>query len=122
MLLGLPRTAGTRVAGGVVARRTAISFSGCVAWIVAGDFVPSAKVTSMDVAFATTCKQVRMSPLASTTTPLPKEPSAVEVPAGGGELLGVALPPGAAELPGSGDSPGVAEPPGTWATTSTREA
>src|SRR5450759_1153393 len=112
MLLGLPRTAGTRVAGGWVARSTAMSFWGCVAWIVAGDFVPSAKVTSMDVAFATTCRAVRMSPLASTTTPLPIEPSAVEVPAGGGVLLGVVLAPGAAELPGAVEPPGAAEPPG----------
>src|ERR1035437_4682152 len=121
MLRGLPRTAGTIVAGGWVARRTAMSFAGCVAWIVAGDFVPSAKVTSMDVAFATTCRQVRMSPLASTTTPLPMEPSAVEVPAGGGVLVGVALLPGAVELPGAAVPPCAVEPAGTWATTRTSE-
>ena|SRR5664279_2639277 len=89
-----------------------MSFSGCVAWIVAGDFVPSAKVTSMAVALATTCRQVRMSPARSTTTPLPIEPSAVETPAGRGVLVGVLLPPGAAELPGTAELPGAVEPPG----------
>src|ERR1035437_1095430 len=79
-LRGLPRTAGWRLAGGWLARRTAMSFWGCVVWTWAGECVPSANVTSIDTAFATTCKAVRMSPLESTTTPLPRVPLAVEAP------------------------------------------
>src|SRR5450759_1402391 len=87
-LLGLPRTAGCSFAGGLLARRTAISFRGCVAWIWAVERVPSANVTSIDAAPATTCRAVRMSPLLSTTTPLPREPSAVTAPDAEGLLLG----------------------------------
>ncbi len=68
---GLPSVAGTRTAGSSSARRTAMSSSGRRTWIRAADFEPSAKVSSMLVASATTWRLVRMSPSWLTTTPLP---------------------------------------------------
>ena len=56
----------------------------CVGPVVAtcaGDVVPSANVTWMAVASATTCRLVRMSPAASTMTPLPRpEPTVPDGP------------------------------------------
>src|ERR1035437_10678930 len=80
MLLELPRTAGTSLAGGLVAVRMAMSLAGSVDLTCAEDALPSAKTTWMAVAFRITCRQVIMSPLAFMITPLPVEPLATGVP------------------------------------------
>ena len=49
-----------------------MSFSGCATATVAVDVLPSANVSLIEVAPATTCRAVRMSPAASTTTPVPR--------------------------------------------------
>ena len=83
---GLPRMAGTRLATGSVARTTAMSFSGWRATISPLDWVPSAKVSLISVASATTWRLVRMSPSRVTTTPLPSPPSSSGLPAFAGAL------------------------------------
>src|ERR1035437_4896191 len=91
MLLELPRTAGTSLAGGLVAVRMAMSLAGSVDVTCAEDALPSAKTTWMAVAFRITCRQVMMSPLALMIPPLPAEPLATGVRRLG---LAVALGPG----------------------------
>ena len=51
-----------------------------VTWAV--DFVPSANVSWMAFAPATTCRQVRMSPAWSMTTPVPRPSPPLPVPVG----------------------------------------
>ena len=69
---GLPSVAGTSSAGSVSAWTTAMSFSGRLTTTIPSDVDPSAKVSLIAVAPATTCRLVRMSPASSTMTPVPR--------------------------------------------------
>jgi len=72
MAPGFPKIAGTNCGGMVCACSTAISLSGCAEITIASDWVPSAKVTCIFVASATTCRLVKISPASSMITPVPK--------------------------------------------------
>ena len=71
---GLPSVAGTSGFGSVSACRTAMSFSGWLLRIEPADVDPSAKVSLIDFASATTWRLVRMSPASSMITPVPRLP------------------------------------------------
>ena len=67
----LPIVAGRNTLGCTAGGKTAISFSGCSAAMMADDWTPSAKFTSISVASSTMCSAVRIAALSLMMTPLP---------------------------------------------------
>ncbi len=85
-----------------------MSVAGSLVEITALDWVPSANVTWITLALATTCRAVMISPFALMITPLPRLP----LGAGVAGVTGVAVATGPVEGPLEGPLEGAADAPG----------
>ncbi len=114
---GLPSVAGWSPAGTLAGARTAMSVSGCELATVAVVVVPSAKVSVIVLAFATTWRAVSTRPLSLTTTPLPSPPwglAGASLAPGLGSAGGAAL----ASVPGGVDAAAPSAGRSVWIRTS----